>query len=245
MRCVCPCDLIKPSHVRKAVCVDEVVEAMTLADRIVLMRDGHIVQVGTPLELFNAPVDTFVATFIGSPPMNLIDGQVQGDQVHLPGGIAVPVPVSAQGLVSDGQKVKFGFRADNLMPLGHSVEDQGAAADLTLPVTLTEPLGTETLLFAELGGVEVQAKMFNPRPVNPGEALPFRLMLDKCHLFDARSGAATPSSSMRRMSTRSIFISASAACSAGSTDRRPIMQIFSVGTGAFTGGNMSNPSRPI
>ena len=166
------------------------VEAMTLADRIVLMRDGHIVQVGTPLELFNTPVDTFVATFIGSPPMNLTDGTVDADTVRLAGAAALPIPPAARGHVRDGQKVRFGFRADNLMPSGHSVEDKGEIAELTLPVTLTEPLGTETLLFAELGGVEVQAKMFNPRPVAPGETLNFRLTVDKCHLFDTDSGKA-------------------------------------------------------
>ncbi len=166
------------------------VEAMTLADRIVLMRDGHIVQVGTPLELFNTPVDTFVATFIGSPPMNLVDGEVSGGTLWLQGGIELPVPSSARSLVRNGQKVRFGFRADNLMPVGHSVEEEGEIAELDLTVTLTEPLGTETLLFAELGGLEVQAKMFNPRPVAPGEAMKFRLMLDKTHIFDAASAKA-------------------------------------------------------
>ena len=165
------------------------VEAMTLADRIVLMRDGHIVQVGTPLDLFNTPVDAFVATFIGSPPMNLVDGVVQKGQINLKGGISVPIPPTA-GALENGQSVKFGFRADNLMPAGHAVEEEGAVYELDLSVTLTEPLGTETLLFANMAGVEVQAKMFNPRPVGPGEQLGFRLMLDKCHVFDAETGKA-------------------------------------------------------
>ncbi|MDE9449969.1 sn-glycerol-3-phosphate ABC transporter ATP-binding protein UgpC [Aliiroseovarius sp. Z3] len=167
------------------------VEAMTLADRIVLMQDGHIVQVGTPLELFNKPNNTFVATFIGSPPMNLVDGKVVGaETIELYGGLSVPVPAAARGLISDGQHVKFGFRADNLMPVGHSVQEEGEKADLELKVTLTEPLGTETVLFTEIAGNEVQAKMLNPRPVRPGEVLKFQLMLDKCHVFDAASAEA-------------------------------------------------------
>ncbi len=167
------------------------VEAMTLADRIVLMRDGHIVQVGTPLELFNAPKDTFVATFIGSPPMNLIDGVVSGtDTINLAGGLNVPVPASARGHVRDRQRVQFGFRADNLMPKGHSVQEEGEKASLDLTVNLTEPLGTETLLFTDIAGTEVQAKMLNPRPVRPGETLKFQLMLDKCHVFDVASSDA-------------------------------------------------------
>jgi multiple sugar transport system ATP-binding protein len=167
------------------------VEAMTLADRIVLMRDGHIVQVGTPLELFNAPINTFVATFIGSPPMNLIAGVVSGaNTIRLAGGLSVPVPVGARGQVRDGQKVQFGFRADNLMPEGHAVEEGGQSVSLDLTVTLTEPLGTETVLFTDIAGNEVQAKMLNPRPVRPGETLKFQLMLDKCHVFDAASSNA-------------------------------------------------------
>ncbi len=167
------------------------VEAMTLADRIVLMRDGHIVQVGTPLDLFNAPVSTFVATFIGSPPMNLIDGTATDDDtIRLANGLVVPVPASARGLLQAEQKVQFGFRADNLMPAGHAVQEDGEMAELDLTVTLTEPLGTETLLFTDVAGTEVQAKMLNPRPVRPGETLKFHLMLDKCHVFDAISSQA-------------------------------------------------------
>ncbi|OUS07377.1 sugar ABC transporter ATP-binding protein [Rhodobacterales bacterium 52_120_T64] len=166
------------------------VEAMTLADRIVLMRDGHIVQVGTPLELFNKPVDVFVATFIGSPPMNILDGVVRGDQIQLTDDLAIKIPSDARGLVQDGQAIKFGFRADNLTPKGHGVSDEGEIATIDLEVSLAEPLGTETLLFAEIGGVEVQAKMLNPRSVKPGETLSFQLMLDKCHIFDADTGAA-------------------------------------------------------
>ncbi|PYG34529.1 ABC transporter ATP-binding protein [Pelagimonas varians] len=166
------------------------VEAMTLADRIVLMRDGHIVQVGTPLELFNTPVDTFVATFIGSPPMNLVDGTVRGGNIQLTDGQSLPVPVGARGLVREGQDVQFGFRADNLMPLGHAVDEVGEIHQVDLTITLTEPLGTETILFTTFGGIEVQAKMFNPRPVRPGEQMTFRLVLDKCHVFDAASGTA-------------------------------------------------------
>ena len=166
------------------------VEAMTLADRIVLMRDGHIVQVGTPLELFDAPVDTFAATFIGSPPMNLIDGIANGATIALAGGLEVPVPAAARGRLATGQAVRFGFRANDLTPEGHSVSGRGATATVDLEVVLTEPLGTETVLFAELGGTEIQAKMLNPRPVAPGERLRFLLRLDKCHVFDRETTRA-------------------------------------------------------
>lgn len=162
------------------------VEAMTLADRIVIMRDGHIVQVGTPLEVFERPVNTFVATFIGSPPMNLLPGVVQGGAVRLVDGTSIPVPTGIS--VVDGRKVQLGIRADNIMPEGHSLPPTDHMAYVDMAVSLTEPLGTETLLFAELAGTEVQAKMLNPRPVRPGERLRFGISLDKCHLFDADTG---------------------------------------------------------
>jgi multiple sugar transport system ATP-binding protein len=164
------------------------VEAMTLADRIVIMRDGHIVQVGTPLEVFEDPVNNFVATFIGSPPMNLLPGTVQAGRVLLPDGTTIPVPPGLQ--IADGRRVQLGIRADNIMPEGHSLPPTAHMAHVDMPVTLTEPLGTETLLFATLAGTEVQAKMLNPRPVTPGERLRFGIALDKCHLFDADSGVS-------------------------------------------------------
>jgi len=164
------------------------VEAMTLADRIVIMRDGRIEQLGTPLDVFERPVNTFVATFIGSPPMNLLDGQMRGSKIVLGDGTTVAVP---PGYAADeGQRIQFGVRADNIMPVGHALPSSAHMAEVEMPVSLTEPLGTETLLFAELAGVEVQAKMLNPRPVFSGEKLRFQISLDKCHLFDATSGAA-------------------------------------------------------
>jgi multiple sugar transport system ATP-binding protein len=166
------------------------VEAMTLADRIVLMKDGHIIQAGTPLELFDAPVDTFVATFIGSPPMNLLNAKISGPSMVLEDGAQLPVPTDAKDLVRDGQDVVLGFRADSLSPVGHGIEETGLKAEVELDVQLTEPLGTETLLFVDFGGKEVQAKMHNPRHVAVGETLTFQLQIDKCHLFDASSGRA-------------------------------------------------------
>jgi multiple sugar transport system ATP-binding protein len=164
------------------------IEAMTLADRIVIMRDGHIVQIGTPLEVFERPVNSFVATFIGSPPMNLLPGTVAGTTVRLSDGTAIPLPPGTAG--REGQAVHLGIRADNIMPEGHSMPPTAHMAHVEMPVTLTEPLGTETLLFATLAGTEVQAKMLNPRPVVPGERLRFGIALDKCHLFDAATGAS-------------------------------------------------------
>lgn len=164
------------------------VEAMTLADRIVIMRDGYIEQQGTPLEVFEKPVNTFVATFIGSPPMNLLHGRVDssGKNITLADGITVAMPSRLAGKYAD-KDIIFGFRADNIMPIGHTLPQGDESVEIDMTVTLTEPLGAETLLFGEIGGTQVQAKMLNPRIVKPGEKLTFQIDLEKCHVFDAQS----------------------------------------------------------
>ena len=168
------------------------VEAMTLADRIVIMRDGHVEQVGTPSDVFDRPANIFVAGFIGSPPMNQLDAVVAGADgrpvARLGDGIEVPLPAEIAARTSEGQKIVLGFRPESFAPKGHSLH--GAEQSLTLgrTVAIAEPLGTETILFTELGGKEVQGKMLNPRVVAPGETLEFTLDLVRLHVFDAASG---------------------------------------------------------
>ncbi len=161
------------------------VEAMTLADRIVVMRDGYIEQVGTPMEVFNRPVNTFVATFIGSPPMNLLPGAIADGAVKLADGAVVPVPLRLRDRVSEGQQVILGIRPDDICPVGYGLGETAEGTDLTLTVALAEPLGMESLIYTSVAGQEVQAKLYGPRIVQPGEALAFRLALDRAHLFDA------------------------------------------------------------
>lgn len=165
------------------------VEAMTLADRIVIMKDGHIVQIGTPLEVFERPANTFVATFIGSPPMNLLEGEVSDGLVRISSDVALPVPAAYKDRVRAGQRIVYGFRADNLMPSGHGLAEVGETAALDLSISIAEPLGAETMLLADLAGVEIQGKMLNPRPVQTGEVLSCQLALEQCHLFDAQTGS--------------------------------------------------------
>lgn len=160
------------------------VEAMTLADRIVIMKDGHIVQVGTPLQVFERPVDTFVAGFIGSPPMNLLDGVVQDDKVVFCDGHSLPLPPDFKGKLDSGRDVVFGFRADVLMPVGHALAESGETVEIDLSIDLAEPLGSESILMTTFGGKDIQARMHNPRPVETGEVLKCELHLEKCHVFD-------------------------------------------------------------
>ncbi len=166
------------------------VEAMTLADRIVIMRDGHIEQVGTPEDVFRRPDSKFVAGFIGSPPMNLKDAEIADGRVVFANGDNLPLPKQFSGQVTGGRKVTFGLRPDDLYPAGHGIysghETDVHVADLK--VTITEPLGNETLVFADFGAGEWVARMLNPRPVRSGETMSFCFDLSQAHLFDRETG---------------------------------------------------------
>ena len=168
------------------------VEAMTLADRIVIMRDGRIEQIGTPLEVFEQPINTFVAGFIGSPPMNQVDAEVTSSDGRpaavFRDGTVLLLPQKAAAKVSAGDKIVIGFRPDTLTPSGHGIPGSGETATLERDVLISEPLGTETLLIVQIGGQEVQGKMLNPRVVRDGEIMTFALDLSRLHVFDKASG---------------------------------------------------------
>ena len=168
------------------------VEAMTLADRIVIMRDGYIEQVGTPSEVFDRPANVFVAGFIGSPPMNQLDAEISSAAgrpvARLTDGMDIPVPAEFAAKVAGGQQIVLGFRPESLAPKGHALHSASESVALTRPVVIAEPLGTETIVFTELAGREVQGRMLNPRPVRAGEVMEFVLDLTRLHFFDKTSG---------------------------------------------------------
>jgi multiple sugar transport system ATP-binding protein len=171
------------------------IEAMTLADRIVIMRDGRIEQVGTPEEVFNFPASRFVAGFIGSPTMNLMDGIVAGDAIEFPGGDTLPLPRMARANARDGQAVCIGLRPDNVFPDGHGLEP-GTPVNRAVRIAMTEPLGNETMVSFAFAGQECIARMLRPRPVRAGDTLPMTFDLSHAHLFDGETGAvlASPTS---------------------------------------------------
>ena len=167
------------------------VEAMTLADRIVIMKDGIIEQIGTPLELFETPATKFVATFIGSPSMNIISSTIEKDQgkyvMKTEDGISIPVPVSKQDTVKEGQKISFGFRAEDIVPLKFGNKPSQSWGHKS-KVNLSEPLGTETLIFTNFGKIEIVSRMFTPELVRAGDELDFALNLERTYLFDDETG---------------------------------------------------------
>ncbi|MEP2953088.1 MAG: sn-glycerol-3-phosphate ABC transporter ATP-binding protein UgpC [Sulfitobacter sp.] len=155
------------------------IEAMTMADRIVVMRGGHIEQIGSPLELYDAPVNEFVATFIGSPSINLLEGTIDGSVFKLSDGSALPLPDWAYN--SDGRAAKYGIRPE------HFDLVQGAGMTV-MKVDVVEPTGNETILTGTIGGQVVQITQQERLNLRPGQEIPVSLRLDAVHLFDALTG---------------------------------------------------------
>jgi multiple sugar transport system ATP-binding protein len=158
------------------------VEAMTMADQIVLMRDGRIEQAGTPLELFQKPVNAFVGGFIGAPAMRFFDGVVEGAAIRLGGGERLPAS-DRFGTLAPGRRVRVGIRPEDVVPRGHGMPPTNTF-EFSGPVLLSEPLGNETLIVTPFGGGEVMSRMYRPRPVRPGDRVDFALDVDQLHLFD-------------------------------------------------------------
>ena len=168
------------------------VEAMTLADRIVVMRDGYIEQIGSPMEIFQHPVNVFVAGFIGSPPMNLVKGTiVSGNDdvnIRLSENLVLPVPVREGMSFENGQKVTMGLRTEDIVIAdAEGVKTEGPRFELTGTVKIVEPLGNETNLHLDLQGAGMVAKCDGRRPFVVGEKLPMVLQLAHLHIFDGKT----------------------------------------------------------
>ena len=161
------------------------VEAMTLADKIVIMRDGRIEQAGPPSEVFRDPANLFVAGFIGAPQMNFLPGRVAPDGSITVAGIADPIrPAPGRfDLPAAGSAVTLGLRPEHIVPDNHGLVPRRPVT-FTAEVTLSEALGNETLLTASLGAHEFVSRMSDPREVQDGETIAFRIDCDRMHLFD-------------------------------------------------------------
>ncbi|MEU4577222.1 ABC transporter ATP-binding protein [Nonomuraea sp. ATR24] len=126
-------------------------EALAMADRMAVMEAGHIRQIGTPAEVFQRPANTFVAAFIGSTPMNLLDAVVRGDTLEV-AGCKLPVPASAEGLLTEGEKLVYGVRPEYMTYSAQPVD-----GSLTGGVVILENLGASHLVTLDVAGVLVQA----------------------------------------------------------------------------------------
>ncbi len=155
------------------------VEAMTLADRIVVLRGGHIQQVGTPEEIFDTPANDFVAGFIGAPAMNLLPGRVQDGLAVLPDGTALP----AQGQAGE---VTIGIRPERLVWLPQGAP--AAGAEIAAPALVVEPLGSETLVTLDISGHALHARVPPKSVRHSGEMVRLSVAPDSVHLFDRTTG---------------------------------------------------------
>ncbi|GLQ56497.1 ABC transporter ATP-binding protein [Devosia nitrariae] len=156
------------------------IEAMTMADRIVVMKDGHILQVGTPSDLYENPVDMFTARFIGSPSMNLLPGSMASGKLTVEGA------TWSGGTVSGTGEVRVGVRPHDL----EVAETAGSGLSATGPVVAVEPLGAETLVHVEVGGETVIATA--PGRVVPpiGSSVTVAAPTGSLHLFDVATEKA-------------------------------------------------------
>ncbi|WP_454019058.1 sn-glycerol-3-phosphate import ATP-binding protein UgpC [Azospirillum sp. Marseille-Q6669] len=166
------------------------VEAMTLADRILVMNHGVAEQVGTPLEVYQRPASLFVAGFIGSPPMNVLDARFDaaGQGVVLPGGTAFVLPRPRPDMA--GRPVKLGVRPEHLAP-----ENLGTPGDgpLIVTVDLVEALGADTVVYGRLPDGEGMVVRVAGLPFcREGETLRVGAPPDALHLFDSESGRRLP-----------------------------------------------------
>ncbi len=159
------------------------VEAMTLADKIVVLNDGRVAQIGSPLEVFERPANQFVAGFMGAPSMNFIPAVVGEGSTIKAGGIDVAVPPERFNLPPAGTAVVLGVRPEDVVPEGHGTRPS-LGADFTGNVEFAEMLGDQSLLFTSLGGTEVVARMQHPRALEPNEAIQFRVDGARVHVFD-------------------------------------------------------------
>jgi len=157
------------------------VEAMTMADRIVVMHDGNVEQMGSPLELYDHPDNIFVAGFIGSPAMNFVEGMLRraggNAWVEAAEGVRLPLPANIGG--KDGQPVVYGTRPEHL-----DLNDAG----VTATVKVVEPTGANTQVYATLAGVQICAVFEKRHDFMPGREIKLSPRLDHVHVFDQETG---------------------------------------------------------
>jgi len=154
------------------------VEAMTMADRLIVLKDGVSEQIGTPLELYDKPQTKFVAGFIGSPAMNFIDAVLSEDGSELSfANIKIPLKESIN---SPTPNITFGFRPEHL-----TITDNGA---LSMEVELVEHLGAESIIHAKLESTPVTLRLNGHIDVSNGDILKADIDADRYHFFDSKSG---------------------------------------------------------
>ncbi len=171
------------------------VEAMTLGQRIVVMNAGYVQQIDTPLNLYNRPRNRFVATFIGSPAMSVIDGQLSGESgvTFRTAAGALVAPLNGQ-LASRlaayvGKRVSLGIRPEDV-GLAATYRGTGPIARLQARVDAVEPTGSDSLVYARTGDFDLTARLPADTTLTPGAPVELAVPLDRVHVFDGETGTA-------------------------------------------------------
>ncbi|HET9470083.1 MAG TPA: sn-glycerol-3-phosphate ABC transporter ATP-binding protein UgpC, partial [Usitatibacter sp.] len=156
------------------------VEAMTLADRMIVINAGAVEQVGAPIEVYDDPATQFVAGFIGSPSMNFLPGKRMGGEVDVSGGVRVPLPDGLRPVAPDALTV--GIRPE------HFALGKEGGVGFRLKVETIEALGADSLVHAVFDGTSLVARIDGHVTPEPGEVLPFSVAPSKLYFFDAATG---------------------------------------------------------
>ena len=174
------------------------VEAMTMGDRICVMKDGHILQVATPLELYNRPANVFVGGFIGSPPMNFFrgtlrseGGRIQFTETNAPGApvvLTLDERLARAGAAHVGRPVVFGLRPENVSD-SRTLASPEPSVSARVRVDVVEPMGAETHLFLDTGATAFITRVDPTRSYAVGEMLSVTFDLASAHLFDGETEA--------------------------------------------------------
>ena len=153
------------------------IEAMTMADKIVVMHDGIVEQIGAPLELYDRPANRFVAGFIGSPAMNFLDGRLEEGGLVLPSGTVLPL--DARPSVPTGTKIALGIRPEHLQ-----IAPAGTPGSIPATVSVIEPTGADTTLIVKAEGGSLTVLLRERCTLSAGEAVALKPVAQQAHLFD-------------------------------------------------------------
>jgi multiple sugar transport system ATP-binding protein len=161
---------------------------MTLSDRVAIFDRGVVQQIGAPLELYDHPVNVFVAGFLGSPPMNFLDGEVI-DGPDGPGvageGFVFPIGARRHG-VARGQRVVVGLRPEDV------AVGPPADGNAVTTISLVEPMGSTTIVYAPLGGKLIAVEVAKGSPLVAGTTVAVGVAAERLHLFDPATERALP-----------------------------------------------------
>jgi multiple sugar transport system ATP-binding protein len=157
------------------------VEAMTLGDRVCIMRDGRIQQIARPIDVYDHPANRFVASFVGSPEMNIIDGELDGDGTFRNSGLSFPIPLGQFQEARPGQPVSFGIRPEHL-----ALGAPGASASGR--ITAIERLGAQMQVAIDGGGIRLSSLIARNEALQVGDAVGLTADSERLHLFDSKNG---------------------------------------------------------